>query len=255
VLAGLLPGVYRGKTPIPYVDADATGAVRFTSLIKQVQSLAGEHTASLGWNYREHLDQGVFWVLSRMSFEFRQWPLWPATLVVDTWTRGTQAVMALRDFRFGTEEAGWCGRASTAWVLLKDRRPQRPEAWTQKFNQMRPEEPLAEMPPVLPPLEASPLATKIVLATWEDVDMNGHVGNVSSLGWCLSQHEFEFLSTHRPSFLEVNYLAEMFCGQDYGVFVSEAQALPEGVRVFDYSVARAVDQAPTLRMRMGFTAL
>jgi len=250
-----LAGVFRGKTPIPYVDADATGAIRFTSMIKQVQSLAGEHTASLGWNYREHLDQGVFWVLSRMSVEFQQWPLWPATLVVDTWTRGTKAVMALRDFRYGTEEAGWCGRASTAWVLLKERRPQRPEAWTQMFNQIRAEEPLAEMPPVLPPLEASREATKTVLATWEDIDMNGHVGNVSSLGWCLGQHDFEFLSTHRPRFLEVNYLAEMFCGEKYAVLVSEAAPLPSGVRVFDYGVAKEGDQSPTLRVRMGFTAL
>jgi acyl-ACP thioesterase len=199
-----------------------------------------------------------------MSVEFKRWPQWPATLTVDTWTRGTKAVMALRDFRFGTEADGWCGRASTAWVILKDRKPQRPEPWTKIYTSLQAEDPLAEMPPSLPPLDNAPEAeglaetllrvTHSVYATWEDIDMNGHVGNVNSLGWCLDRHDFAFLSAYRPAFLDVNYLAEMFCGEKFTIVIREA-ATQGAVRVFDYCVMRAVDQVPTLRLRMGFGAI
>jgi hypothetical protein len=47
----------------------------------------------------------------------------------------------------------------------------------------------------------------------------------------------------------------MFCGEKYAVLVIEAAPLPSGVRVFDYRVAKEGDQSPTLRVRMGFTAL
>ena len=255
-----VPGVFRGQFPLTYVDADATGAVRFTSLLKTVQSLAGDHTLSLGWNYRENLEQGVYWVLSRMSVEFRSWPMWPNTLTVDTWTRGTKAVLALRDFRFGTE-AGWCGRASTAWVVLKDRKPQRPEPWVKAYTPMQAEDPLAEVPVSLPPFDSAPDAEGIAealvraahstYATWEDIDMNGHVGNVSSIGWCLDCHDYAFLTAHRPRFLDVNFLAEMFCGEKYTIAVREGAAR-QNVRVFDYLVVRAADQTPTLRLRLGF---
>ncbi|MEI8096230.1 MAG: acyl-ACP thioesterase domain-containing protein [Spirochaetales bacterium] len=263
MLGSPLPGVFRGQYAIPYAEADATGALRFTSLIKLVQSQAGDHTASLGWDFREHFDQGIFWVLSRMSVEFRTWPTWPCDLTVDTWTRGTKAVLALRDFRFGTEELGWCGRSSTAWVVLKDRKPQRPEPYTKIYTPMQAEDPLAEVPPSLPPLENAPEAqglaeslarvTHSVWATWEDIDLNGHVGNVNSLGWCLDRHDFAFLRAHRPAFLDVNYLAEMFCGEKFTIILREA--LPEAsgnLRVFDYAIMRATDQVVTLRMRMGF---
>jgi len=259
-LESAIPGVFRGRFPLTYLDADATGAVRMTSLLKTVQSLAGDHTSSLGWDYRQHLEQGVYWVLSRMSVEFRTWPMWPNTLTVDTWTRGTKAVLALRDFRFGTEN-GWCGRASTAWVVLKDRKPQRPEPWVKVYTPIQAETPLAEVPPSLPPLETDPEAAVIAeslvranhstYATWEDIDMNGHVGNVSSISWCLDCHDETFLMSFRPCTLDVNFLAEMFCGEKYTIGVREG-AIKDGARVFDYVINRATDQTPTLRLRMSF---
>jgi len=255
------PGVFRQTFPLHYPDADASGFVRLTALLNFLQIQAGEHTHSRGFDYHENYQAGVFWVLSRLSVRFDNWPRWPALLTVDTWARATKAVFALRDFRFGTEDQGWAGRASSAWVLLKDRKPQRPEPWIGIYDQCRAEEPLAEMPASLPlfdnepdaPLRAESLLrqTHGVHADWEDLDLNGHVNNVNAVGWCLTQHDFEFLSRWRPEFLEVNFLAEMFCGQKFMVQREERPA-PEGRRTFDYRVIRERDQVPTLRMRITY---
>jgi acyl-ACP thioesterase len=246
------PGVYRATFPLHYPDADAAGFVRLTSLLNLLQIQAGEHTESLGFDYRAHRDAGVFWVLSRLSVKFDSWPAYPSRLTVDTWSRATRAIMALRDFRFGTEESGWAGRASSGWVLLKERKPQRPEPWVTIYQQIRVEEPVAEMPASLPALDADAGDhTSTVQATWEDVDMNGHVNNVNAVGWCLVQHDFEFLSQWRPEFLEVNFLAEMFCGQNLLVRRREIPA-PADRKTFDYVILREADQVATLRLRISF---
>ena len=255
------PGVFRQNFTLHYPDADAAGYVRLTSLLNLLQIQAGEHSHSLGFDYHENYRAGVFWVLSRLSLKFDTWPRWPCELTVDTWSRSTRAVFCLRDYRFGSEEAGWMGRGSSAWVLLKDRKPQRPEPWVTSYRQIRPEEPLVELPESLPAFEPEPDAllkaeallrpTHGVHADWEDLDLNGHVNNVNAVGWCLSQHDFEFLSQWRPESLQVNFLAEMFCGQKFMIQRVEKPAT-EGRRTFDYVVVRDGDQTPTLRLRITF---
>lgn len=255
------PGVFRQEFPLHYPDADAAGFVRLTSLLNLLQIQAGDHTASRGFDYREHKAAGVYWVLSRLTLHFDSWPTWPCRLTVDTWARSTKAVFALRDYRFGTEDTGWVGRGSSAWVILKDRKPQRPEPWVGIYDQCRPEEPTTEMPASLPVFDAASEAerraealvrrTHGVYADWEDLDMNGHVNNVNAVGWCLAQHDFDFLTQWRPEHLEANFLAEMFCGEKFMVLLEEHSA-PTGKRTFDYLVVREPDQTATLRLRVTF---
>lgn len=254
------PGVFRQEFPLHYPDADASGFVRVTSLLNLLQIQAGDHTANRGFDYRENKANGIFWVLSRMSLRFDRWPVWPCSMVVDTWSRSTKALYALRDFRFGSGDA-WVGRGTTAWVLLKDRRPQRLDPWVRIYDQVQPEPPLVDLPPALPPLdeaadaerraEALVRRTHGVHADWEDLDMNGHVNNVNAIGWCLSQHSFEFLSQWRPLTLEANFVAEMFSGQKFQIVLKERPAA-EGLKCFDYVVVREPEQTPTLRLQITF---
>jgi acyl-CoA thioesterase FadM len=118
------------------------------------------------------------------------------------------------------------------------------------------------MPASLPPLEAATDAasraealvrhTRAVRADWEDVDLIGHVNNVNAVGWCVAQHDFEFLSQWRPEMLEVNFLAEMFCGESFLV-VREERAAVVGRRTFDYLIVREPDQTPTVRLRVTYS--
>jgi len=247
------PGVFRHTYPLHYPDADASGLVRLTSLLNLLQIHAGDHTASRGYDYLAQKESGAYWVLSRLVLQVDQWPGWPGSLTVDTWSRSTKAVFALRDYRFASPGAAdWQGRASTAWVMLKDRRPQRPEAYTALYHQTCPETPLAELPGALPALDqgASHLVST-VKADWEDVDLNGHVNNVSGVGWSLAAHDFAFLSAYRPRTVEVNFLAEMFCGQSFELRRTDL-ADEGGLKRFDYAVVRTDDGAVTLRMRTAF---
>lgn|GEM_PF-2838108 len=260
-LHNLQPGIFRGTRIVTYPEADAAGYVRLTALLNLLQVQAGDHTQNLGFNYREHRESGVFWVLSRLEVRIDSWPEWPCELTVDTWVRGTKALFCFRDFRFGYDDGSWCGRASSAWVLLKDRKPQRPDPWVKIYEKVQPEEPVAAIPAGLPPFvsnngaeaKAEPLwrHSRPVQANWEDLDMNGHVNNVNAVGWCLAQHEFAFLTRWRPAVVEVNFLAEMFCDQKFQVLLEE-RAAPEGERCFDYQVVRETDQTPTLRMRVSY---
>ena len=126
---------------------------------------------------------------------------------------------------------------------------------------MRPEEPAAELPVSLPPFdvasEAQHLAEPLVRHThgihadWEDIDMNGHVNNVNAIGWCLSLHDYDFLMKWRPQVVEVNFLAEMFCGQKF-VVMREDRPAADGRMLFDYLVLREPDQIATVRVRIAY---
>jgi medium-chain acyl-[acyl-carrier-protein] hydrolase len=251
-------GVFRQTFPIHYPDADATGVVRATAVLNALQTVAGNHTESRGFSYRERYAEGVFWVLSRLVVRFDAWPAWPLDLAAETWARSTRAVFALRDYRFGPTEGPWSGHASSAWVILKDRKPQRPEPWVSIYEKVSPCAPLAEMPAALPALETSgdgagdvTVHTTPVHADWEDVDMNGHVNNVSAVGWCLAQQDFAFLSRWRPETLEANFLAEMFCDQDFEIRRVAVAGAP-GTKTYDYAVVRPADGVVTLRLRIAF---
>jgi acyl-CoA thioesterase FadM len=253
-------GVFRQTFTVHYPDADAAGYLRLTALMNLLQVHAGDHATELGFDYHRNKTDGVFWVLSRLSARFDTWTTWPGDLTVDTWVRPPQGLMALRDFRFGNA-TGWQGRASSAWVLLKGKHPQRLTEWLNLSHPVRPEEPAAEMPPLLSPFElerhaqsrAEPLLhqTHNVRADWEDIDLNNHVNNVRAIGWCLSQHDPEFLRNWRPVSLDANFLAEMFWGEAFMV-VRDELAGENGCRVFDYLVVRDGDQTATLRLRMAF---
>jgi len=253
------PGVFRQTFPLHYPDADAAGRLRLTSLLDLIQVHAGDHAERLGFGYHDNKRRGTFWVLSRLSVKFERWMTWPGELTVDTWVRPAQGLLAIRDFRFGGPER--LGHASSAWVLLKDRRPQRLTEWAGRMPFARPEEPAAETPPQLPPFEletqaerrAEPLLhhTHNVHADWEDIDLNGHVNNVNAIGCCLSQHEPEFLKSWQPASLDANFLAEMFCGQKFMIVRDELPG-ETGCRSFDYLVVRDGDQTATMRLRMTF---
>ena len=109
------------------------------------------------------------------------------------------------------------------------------------------------MPSSLPPFggDEAAVSEQPVQANWEDVDMNGHVNNVNAVGWCLTGHDFEFLNRWRPEFLEANFLAEMFCGQQFVIRRRELPAEAER-KIFDYVVVRETDQTATLRLRISF---
>jgi acyl-ACP thioesterase len=256
------PGVFRHTFDVHYPDADATGRLRPTALLNLLQVMAGEHAATWGYDYHANKQEGSFWVLSRIAARFDGWATWPGELTVDTWVRPPAGLLALRDFRFGSPGA-WHGRASSAWALLKNKRPQRLNEWVARSNPVRPEEPAAEVPEALPPFDLEPQAehraealvrnTHSVHAVWEDIDLNGHVNNVNAIGWCLSQHEPEFLTRWRPVALDVNFLAEMFCGEKFRIVRDELPA--NGRRVFDYLVVRDGDQTKTLRLRVAFSEM
>ena len=254
------PGVFRQTFDVRYPDADASGYLRLTALLNLLQVCAGDHAGELGFDYHKNKAEGVFWVLTRLSARFDAWLAWPGALTVDTWVRQPQGLMALRDFRFG-DSGGWAGRASSAWVLLKNKRPQRLNEWMARSHPARPEAPAEETPLLLPPFElerqaerrAEPLyrQTHNVHADWEDIDLNGHVNNVRAVGWCLSQHDADFLRGWRPVSLDANFLAEMFWGEAFMIVRDELPGSEE-TRVFDYLVVRDGDQTATLRLRMVF---
>ncbi len=248
-------GVFSSQFSLRYSDVQAKGQLSLIAFLDYLQQTAGDHTESLGFGYREQLSQGTFWVLSRLSAEVSTWPQWPRTVQVNTWARGHKGLLALRDFSL-TQNDEVFARASSAWVILKNKRPQRPENWTNIYQLVTPEPPFEESPPVLPLPVHRPedwaqnlcYRTRSIESGWNDIDMNGHVNNRISVSWCLAAHRHDFLSTHQIQRLDVNFLGEILVDQTYNL-CWEAP-FPSEALVWNYALFPAGQTEPVLRVRI-----
>ena len=255
----LRPGVFRSQFDLRYSDVQALGRLSLTAFLDYLQQTAGDHTESLGFGYREQLSQGSFWVLSRLSAEILSWPEWPQNVAVETWARGHKGVLALRDYSL-SQQGEVFARASTAWVVLKNKRPQRPEAWTSLYQLVTPETPLEEMPPSLALPSHRPedwaqnlcYRSRSIDANWSDMDMNAHVNNRISVSWCLAAHRSDFLNMHHIQRLDVNFIGEIFGDQTYTP-CWEAP-FPTEEPIWNYALFPAGQADPVLRVRITWRA-
>ena len=241
-----------------YSDADAGGRLGLSALLDYLQQTAGDQTETLGFGYRDQLAQNVFWVLSRLSVQIERWPVWPGAVHVDTWARNVKGLLAFRDFR--VSDAQVCARASSAWVVLKNQRPQRPEPWTKIYDLVSPEPPLSENPVILewPEVNTEDKAQNLcqqslpIESSWDDIDMNGHVNNRRAVLWCLAAHGSDFLQAHEPFTLDVNFLSQMFADQEYRLcWVAPS---PSSGEVWDYGIFGTDSDKPCLKLRITWRA-
>lgn len=133
--------------------------------------------------------RGLCWLLIRISVQLERLPRWGEILTVDTWHRGVQKLVFIRDFVFYDQQGIRLGQATSEWLIASQdtHRPQRPDqTWPEgsRPNQTRPALTLAC--PRLAPLDPLPPEPVLVkYADFSDIDRNHHVNNTRYVAWCM----------------------------------------------------------------------
>lgn len=212
-------------------------------LSKFFQEAAWMHAEELKVGFSDLGKTGKAWVLSRVTFQIKQLPLWGEKIVLKTWPSGVNSIFALRNFEFYNEENKTIIAGSSAWLIIDiaSRKPQRVEPYItsvpivdkDNYFQVRTEK-IQDVKGVA--------RIKLFESQYTDIDMNGHVNNTIYIRWIIDSYSFEFHSSHQLEKISLNYISETGVGEMIEILVHEISE-----RQYWHSIRRKRDKVELCR--------
>lgn len=94
-------------------------------LVQQIIEVATEHADALNVGFERLAQDGILWVLSRLSFEVKRYPTLFEEYSLSTWIEGYNRHFSARNFEICGSDGEILGYARTIWVAIdmKTRRP------------------------------------------------------------------------------------------------------------------------------------
>lgn len=238
---------YQEKLTIKSYQTNQYGKASIASLFNILIEAAWAHAQVMDWGYDSLKNNNLFWVLSRMYFQVEKYPAWQDEITLSTWSAGTDGMYAYREYIVEDEKGEVLLRASSAWLILdmETRRIFRLSDYRSTFPKRI--EPNACRNPkrIKPGLHPENMVFYPVL--FSDLDINQHFNSVKYVERVLDDFGIEYLNTHEPSELEVNYLKEGQAGDSIAVTstqLSESEHLN--------TLVRKSDNADLCVMRIGW---
>ena len=219
---GRMDNIYEQSFVIRASEIDQFKRLRLDAFAAQMQEVAWGHAYQLGVG-KQFFDENKFWVLSRLQIEIDRLPTWGEEVILRTWPKGIDKLFALRDFEMKTREGESLIRATSAWLIMQgdSRRPIRPESFIGELNPVKNLEAIEGTSSKIESANKPSRFSQTRTARVTDLDMNGHVNNVSYLKWALDCiHESESISFNSIQQITINYLSETFLDEQIGLSIT-----------------------------------
>ncbi len=169
-------------------EAGIANHVTLPTLCNYMQEAAGINADNLGWGIRTLQDEGLTWMLSRLTMNVSRYVPWGETVTVRTWPSGMKGrLIAKRCFQGFDEKGAELFRASSEWLYV-DMKAQKIAKLPESFADL--------VPPGTPGFELPDIGGKFahlpqvdgsvdILTRHSDLDFNDHVNNVHYIEWML----------------------------------------------------------------------
>ncbi len=195
-------------------DCDMNARLRPGGLVNYLVLAAINSADALGFGYAGLRGQQLFWVLSRMTVEIYKPLKWYDKAVVETWPKDVNGLLYLRDFVVKNQTGEIMARSTSGWLAI-DIQSKRPRKVEEKFSyifvRMKERHALTQLPEKLGPVTGGEPAE--VKTTWFDLDVNKHVTSTRYVDWMIDTLPADYLQSHYPSRLSINYLKETMIGE------------------------------------------
>src|SRR5439155_24816092 len=159
-------------------EVDLRERATLESLCSYFQEAAWNHAEALGVGYARLAEQNRIWVLSWMLVEIKTFPRWGEAVQVQTWPRGVQGALALRDFEFLDSGGKKLAAGSSGWLVLDraTRRPQRVDKFLANLPALFSRKATDRDSDKLPDLhtDSPPVQTAEFEFLYTDTDLNAH---------------------------------------------------------------------------------
>ncbi|MDP2335809.1 MAG: thioesterase [Bacteroidota bacterium] len=227
---------YQEHLTIKSYHTNQYGQASIASLFNILIEAAWAHAQVMDWGYDSLKSNNLFWVLSRMYFQVENYPDWQDKITLNTWSAGTDGMYAYREYIVENEQGKILLRASSAWLILdlETHKIFRLSDFRATFPKYVDSNACRIPKRIKPDIHSENLNYFPVL--FSDLDINQHFNSVKCLERMLDDFGIDFLNSHEPAELEVNYLKEGQAGDLLAVTrtqISENENLNGMVRESD----------------------
>ncbi len=222
-LSGELPVLEQTVTILSY-QCDPRRRLTIPSLFAIFAEAAHYDATRRGWGFEHLLSRNEAWVLIRMLVKINRMPVWGDQVVLRTWPKMMEGVVAYRDFQILGKEREILVAGSSAWSIvdLAKRRPLRISGLEHVDKTLAGQNAVDEKPGKIP-WPQNLVKKEEIMAKYSHIDMNYHVNNGRYLEWVLNEFQMDFLLNREVSEISLNFLNEVKPGDTIEIRIPEAE--------------------------------
>lgn len=212
----MLDKVGRYKNVAEPFHCDVSHRLFMGHLGNHMLNAADFHSTDRGFGMRYLNNVNKTWVLSRLVIDMEEMPLQYSEFYVETWVESAMRYFTNRNFRVEGADGKTLGYGRSIWALIDLTSRQPTNILEVKdgdiVNWVEAEKacPIAKPGRVKMSKDAPQCGEHI--ATYSDIDVNGHVNSVKYIEHVLDLFPIEAYKTQRISRFEIAYVAESHCG-------------------------------------------
>lgn len=209
--------------------------LRAAAFLDEAQDMALQGSDELGFGYDKMDEHRLGWVLYRMYMKFLRPVTWRDRVTMNTWHKGMEGLVFLRDFELIAEDGQCSAVATSSWVVLDmDKRSFVRKEEYPDFINTDPQctESAVEFaaPKVVIPSGLEKVFAREHKVKYSDTDFNRHTNNVKYVVWALDSIDQDFVFSHPIQELAINFNRETRLGDDVELWTAEQ--VTDGNRVF-----------------------
>lgn len=220
--ASSMPLLYAQDFVLTAGEADVCGRMPATLVAQRFIEVASQHANTLNIGFDRLSKLGVAWVLSRLSFRFKQLPGINCHYRIETWVESwgrfsSERCFAVRDLDADTI----IGYGRTVWAAIDIHKRRAADLSELNTSQYIYEGCLCPIPrqgahqPIAQPEGVHSYTFRVM-----DMDSNGHVNTVRYIEHILNIWPLEFYLAHSLTGFEIAFRKECFSGQNVHILSS-----------------------------------
>lgn len=211
---------------------------------------AGRDAARRGWGYHELARRNQAWVLIRSKMQINRQPLWGEEIIIRTWPKQMEGVVAYRDFQVFDTTRSLLLAGSSAWTLmdLASRKPVRLMGPEYQTGDLAGQQAIPDKPSKI----SWPSDMQVIgelSAKYGQMDMNNHVNNSRYIEWILNELPVDILLNRLLREVEVNFISEVMYNDEIQVFILNHLVQDN---VFEGFIKNKADNRPAFAARFTF---
>ncbi len=188
--------------PVSWHDIDANGKLSLRSFAVFMQESAWKHAEDLGFGFDFMAQHDAFWVLKSIRAQVFQYPAWKQNVLLQTWHRGYQGLLAFRDYKLTDQHDNLLALAASDWVIMhrQSRRPLKTDILEEFATTAQEKQALEGF------VCSGAQTAKLVYETdrtvkFSETDMHGHMNNTRYFEWAADVlNEVSETQTHVKQF-------------------------------------------------------
>lgn len=207
---GSLLSVYEETYPVFSFLLDPMKRLSIPAAFGILGDAAGRDAQRRGWGYDELLLRNQAWVLIRARMEVERQPSWGERIILRTWPKLMEGVIAYRDFQVMDINRNILIAGSTGWTLmdLTSRRPVRLIGKEYDTGHLANIHAINGRPEKIN-WPGSLVTVKEITAEYGHLDMNNHVNNSRYIEWIINEIPAEVLQNRKLVSVDVNFISEV----------------------------------------------